>query len=218
MVTYRVPAHVQAHPLHDEVVLLDARRDAFHGLNPTAAVAWRVLAAGQPPAAAVEALVERFEIDDDGAVDDAVVGEAVATAAHRQREGVVAGEGDRRGDVLGVRRADDRERTAIEGDVEGRTGRIEVGAVGRDEPAGQPRAQRVQRVAGERAGGAGGEGSVATVKGGSFRRCVGRGRRGDGGAAPGRAPAPADPGPGSAGASGYVTWRYATRLENDTAC
>ncbi len=61
--TYRVPAHVSHRALHDEVVILDDRADAYLGLNRSAAVVWSVLAAGESPAAAVEALVGRFEVD-----------------------------------------------------------------------------------------------------------------------------------------------------------
>ena len=71
--TYRVPEHVHAHRLHDEVVLLDARRDAFHGLNSSAAVVWAALAAGQTPRAAAETLAEHFGVKPETARADVAV-------------------------------------------------------------------------------------------------------------------------------------------------
>ena len=58
------------------------------------------------------------EVDDDGVVDHAEVGEAVAAAAHREWKAVVAGEGDRLCDVVGVCGADDRPRPAVDREVE----------------------------------------------------------------------------------------------------
>ena len=88
------------------------------------------------------------EVDDDGVVDHAEVGEAVAAAAHRQRQGVVAGEVDRRRDVVGVRRAHDRQRAAVDGEVEDAARLVVVGVVGGDEPAAQARGERVQSAPG----------------------------------------------------------------------
>ena len=61
--TYRVPAHVHHRALHDEAVLLDARTDAYLGLNRTGACAWEILAKGGSLDAAVDAVVARFEVD-----------------------------------------------------------------------------------------------------------------------------------------------------------
>ena len=68
--TYRVPSHVYHRALHDEVILLDPRTDAYLGLNPTAAVTWEVLAAGGTPEAAAATLIERFAVDADTARED----------------------------------------------------------------------------------------------------------------------------------------------------
>jgi hypothetical protein len=71
-VIYRVPPHVHHRALDDEVVVLDARADAYLGLNPTAAAAWHVLARGGSAAAAVEAIIAQFEIDAERATADLV--------------------------------------------------------------------------------------------------------------------------------------------------
>ena len=54
------------------------------------------------------------QVDDDGAVDHAVAGDAVAAAPDGQRQSVVAGEADGQRDVFGVRRVDDRQRTTVQ--------------------------------------------------------------------------------------------------------
>jgi len=79
-VTYRIPSHVYHRALHDEVVLLDPRTDAYLGLNPTAAVAWDVLASGGTPEDAAAALIEQFAVDAETAHADiaALIGDLLA--------------------------------------------------------------------------------------------------------------------------------------------
>ena len=60
--TFRVPGHVHFRGVQDEVMLLDARDDAFFSLNPTGAVIWSVLAGGGEPEAAAGELVARFAV------------------------------------------------------------------------------------------------------------------------------------------------------------
>jgi hypothetical protein len=69
-VIYRVPSHIYHRTLHDEVVLLDPKSDAYLGLNGTAAVVWTTLSAGGNPMAAVAALVERYAVDAETASED----------------------------------------------------------------------------------------------------------------------------------------------------
>ena len=68
--SYRVPPHVHHRAVHDELVLLDARGDAYFGLNPTGAVVWAALAEGGSPEAAAAALVERFAVTPEAARTD----------------------------------------------------------------------------------------------------------------------------------------------------
>jgi hypothetical protein len=79
-VTYRVPPHVHARHLHDEVVILDARTDAYLGLNQSGAVVWSVHAAGRSPEAAADELVARVTVEPADASADvsALVAELVA--------------------------------------------------------------------------------------------------------------------------------------------
>jgi hypothetical protein len=79
-----------------------------------------------------------------GAVDHAVVGDAVAAAADRQREAELASEVDRRRDVGGAGGPDDGERVAVGNDGLGPTGRVEGVAAGREELAGEPGAEVVE--------------------------------------------------------------------------
>ncbi len=60
--SFRVPAHVHHRAVHDEVVIMDGRSDVYLGLNPSAAVIWNILAAGQSADAAVEAVLIRFDV------------------------------------------------------------------------------------------------------------------------------------------------------------
>jgi len=59
---YRVPEHVHARPVQDEVMILDARSNQYLGLNGTGAVVWSVLVDGGSAAAAVAELIARFEV------------------------------------------------------------------------------------------------------------------------------------------------------------
>lgn len=59
---YRVPEHVHARPLQDEVMILDTRSNQYLGLNGTGAVVWSVLAGGGSTAAAVIELITHFEV------------------------------------------------------------------------------------------------------------------------------------------------------------
>ena len=59
---FTVPDHVHYRDLHDEIVLLDSRSDAYLGLNPSAAIVWSTLAGGHSTGQAAAALVERFGI------------------------------------------------------------------------------------------------------------------------------------------------------------
>jgi Coenzyme PQQ synthesis protein D (PqqD) len=68
--TYRVPAHVHAREVHDEVVVLDARSNQYLGLNGTGAVVWSVLAAGGSADEAVDELVVRYEVGREVATSD----------------------------------------------------------------------------------------------------------------------------------------------------
>jgi coenzyme PQQ synthesis protein D (PqqD) len=61
--TYHPPAHVQFRAVDDEIVLLDTRRDAYFGLNPTGAVAWSALAAGRTAEAAAAAISAEFDVE-----------------------------------------------------------------------------------------------------------------------------------------------------------
>ena len=60
--TYQAPTHVHSRAVHDELVLLDARQDAYFGLNPTGAVAWSALAAGRSPEAAAAEISAQFDV------------------------------------------------------------------------------------------------------------------------------------------------------------
>lgn len=68
--TYIVPQHVHYRDLHGEVVLLDARSDAYLGLNRSAAVIWSALAGGKSVDEAVNDLVEHYGISADRARED----------------------------------------------------------------------------------------------------------------------------------------------------
>jgi hypothetical protein len=62
---------------------------------------------------------------------------------------VIAGEDDRLGDVVGVRRADDRQRAAVDGEVEHAADLVIVRALRSDQPAEQPGAEGIQIIAAE---------------------------------------------------------------------
>ncbi|MDP9369483.1 MAG: PqqD family protein [Chloroflexota bacterium] len=59
---YRVPSHVHAEAVHDEIVLLDARTEAYLGLNITASAVWSILAGGGSLESAAAELVSRFDV------------------------------------------------------------------------------------------------------------------------------------------------------------
>lgn len=68
---YRVPSYVEFGSVEDEVVLRDARSEAYLGLNPTAALVWCVLVDGGSEETAAEQLVDLFEVTMDAAQADA---------------------------------------------------------------------------------------------------------------------------------------------------
>lgn len=59
---YRVPDHIHARSVHDEIVILDVRADRYLGLNGTAAVVWSVLGGGGSVADAVAELMARYDV------------------------------------------------------------------------------------------------------------------------------------------------------------
>lgn len=58
-----VPPDVSWRDAPVEIILFDARTDAYHVLNDAAAHAWRLLAEGASVQAAVAALSEQFDAD-----------------------------------------------------------------------------------------------------------------------------------------------------------
>ncbi len=68
--SFRAPAHIEVRIVHDEAVILDTRTDAYHALNPAAALIWAVLVEGGSPDAAVDVLVARFGIAPETATVD----------------------------------------------------------------------------------------------------------------------------------------------------
>ena len=60
--SYRVPEHVRARPVQDEVMILDTRSGEYLGLNGTGAVIWTVLTGGGSDVAAVTELLTRYEV------------------------------------------------------------------------------------------------------------------------------------------------------------
>lgn len=60
--SFRVSAHVRFRRIDDEAVLLDARSDAYFGLNPSGVTVWEALSAGAGPKGAEEALVLRYGV------------------------------------------------------------------------------------------------------------------------------------------------------------
>jgi hypothetical protein len=68
--TYRVPQHVHFRAVHDEIVMLDARDDAYFTLNPTGAVVWSALAGGGSLEAAATALADEFTVTPESARAD----------------------------------------------------------------------------------------------------------------------------------------------------
>ncbi|MEA2583812.1 MAG: hypothetical protein QOF33_1897 [Thermomicrobiales bacterium] len=60
--SYRIPRHVHARAIHDEVVVLNTQSDAYLGLNRTGSVIWQVVSQGGSEDEAVEALLDRFAV------------------------------------------------------------------------------------------------------------------------------------------------------------
>src|SRR5918995_4515506 len=89
------------------------------------------------------------EVDDDRVVDHAEVREAVATTAHREGQGVVAGKVDDCRDIPRVCRADDGTRAAVDIEIEYAAGFVVVGAFGGDEETTQARAGGIHPIVGD---------------------------------------------------------------------
>ncbi|HEU0114957.1 MAG TPA: lasso peptide biosynthesis PqqD family chaperone [Thermomicrobiales bacterium] len=70
--TYHAPAHVHFRAVDDEIVLLDTRRDAYFGLNPTGAIAWSALAAGRSATDAAADISAQFDVEPAAAGADVV--------------------------------------------------------------------------------------------------------------------------------------------------
>ena len=87
--SFRVPAHVHHRAVHDEVVIMDARADAYVGLNSSAAVIWNVLSSGGSVDAAVDAVLTRFEVTPEAARTDVadLVADLVARGVLEQGAG-----------------------------------------------------------------------------------------------------------------------------------
>jgi hypothetical protein len=68
--SYRVPEHVAFRSVDDEIVLFEATTEAYHGLNASAAAVWTILADGGDLAAAIDGLVERFDVAREAAAGD----------------------------------------------------------------------------------------------------------------------------------------------------
>lgn len=60
---FSVPPDVSWRDAPAEIILFDARADAYHVLNEAAAAAWRLLAEGASVPAVVAELVARFDAD-----------------------------------------------------------------------------------------------------------------------------------------------------------
>lgn len=68
----RIPPNVYSRAFGDEIVLLDFKRGEYFGLDSTAAEIWRRLEAGDTLIAVAKALVERYEVTQDRALEDVV--------------------------------------------------------------------------------------------------------------------------------------------------
>ncbi len=68
--TFNVPGHVHFRQMHDEVVILDGRKERFLALNRTAAKIWGVLVEGGSTEDAVEALINEFDVKREAAQQD----------------------------------------------------------------------------------------------------------------------------------------------------
>lgn len=67
---FRVPDHVDARSVDDEVILFDAQNGGYLGLNPSGTAVWYVLTSGRPVADAVEELITQFDVDRATAEED----------------------------------------------------------------------------------------------------------------------------------------------------
>lgn len=67
---YHIPSHVHHRAVHDEVVILDSRNDAYLGLNGSAAVIWATIVEGSVAEEAITALVSRFDVGESEARRD----------------------------------------------------------------------------------------------------------------------------------------------------
>ena len=86
---YVVPEHIHVSELHDELMVLDSKSDAYLGLNKTAAVVWRALVDGGTVNEAADAMVERFDVTYDQALAnaDSLVQQLLAKGLLRQVSG-----------------------------------------------------------------------------------------------------------------------------------
>lgn len=60
--SYRVPEYVRARPVHDDIMILDARQNQYLGLNGTGALVWSVLTGGGSLDTAIDELVARYDV------------------------------------------------------------------------------------------------------------------------------------------------------------
>lgn len=68
--SYCIPEHVQARPIHDEIMILDANQDRYLGLNGTGAIVWEILADGKSLDAAIDEIASQYEIPRETAASD----------------------------------------------------------------------------------------------------------------------------------------------------
>lgn len=68
----RIPSSVYARSFGDELVLLDFGRGEYFGLDEVGAVVWRLCEAGEPLHVIAAALVERYAVSYEAALDDIV--------------------------------------------------------------------------------------------------------------------------------------------------
>lgn len=81
----RISPSVYARDFAGELVLLDFGRGEYFGLDPLGAEIWRLLEEGKPIGAIADALVDRYEVPRDRALQD-----VLALISHMQSEGLVA--------------------------------------------------------------------------------------------------------------------------------
>lgn len=68
--SYQIPEHIQARPIHDEMMILDANEGRYMGLNGTGAIVWEVLAGGGSLDAAIDGIARHFDIPRETAASD----------------------------------------------------------------------------------------------------------------------------------------------------